>query len=133
MCRYNRVAMLLYYVTDRRGFEGDDKQQRAALLRRISEAARAGVDYIQLREKDVTAVELELLVREALHLVREASERTRLLINTHFEIALAVGADGVHLPAGSPPASAVRAAWFQHSRFVPFIGVSAHDIDDVQT
>ena len=45
-------------------------QQRAALLRRIAEAARAGVDYIQLREKDLDPADLELLAREALHVIR---------------------------------------------------------------
>ena len=58
--------MLLYYITDRKGFAGDESERRAALLRRIAEAARAGVDYIQLREKDLAADELEHLAREAL-------------------------------------------------------------------
>ena len=65
--------MLLYYITDRKGFAGTDAQQRAALLRRIAEAARAGVDYIQLREKDLDSTDLELLAREALHVIQESS------------------------------------------------------------
>ena len=118
--------MLLYYITDRGGFEGNDAEQRAALLRCVAGAARAGVDYIQLREKDLSTDDLELLAREALHVVRESSATTKLLINTFTDVALAIGADGVHQPAGSPPASAVRAAWFAHSRLPPVIGVSAH-------
>src|SRR5215469_17165374 len=124
--------MLLCYITDRNGFDASEPERRVALLKRIGESARAGVDYIQLREKDLGTVDLELLAREALHVIRENWPKTKLLINTHTDTALAVGADGVHLPAGTPPASAVRAAWFEHSRFVPFIGVSAHNIDDVQ-
>jgi len=53
--------MLLYYITDRTGFEGNNTEQRAALLRCVAEAACAGVDYIQLREKDLSTVDLELL------------------------------------------------------------------------
>jgi thiamine-phosphate pyrophosphorylase len=129
---YNRVAMLLYYITDRKGFDGSEPERQVALLKRIGEAARAGVDSIQLREKDLSIVDLELLAREALQVVGENSATTKLLINTHAEIALATGADGVHLPAGSPPASAVRAAWFDHSRRAPVIGVSAHSVADVR-
>ena len=124
--------MLLYYITDRKGFDAPEPERRVALLKRIGEAARAGVDYIQLREKDLGIVDLELLAREALHVIRENWPKTKLLINTHPDTALAIGADGVHLPAGSPPASAVRAAWFEHSRRAPVIGVSAHSAVEVR-
>jgi len=124
--------MLLYYITDRRGFGGNESEQRIALLGCMAAAARAGVDSIQLREKDLSAVDLELLAREALHLVRENSANTRLLINTRIDIALAIGADGVHLPAGSTPAVSVRAAWLDHSRSAPIIGVSTHSVADVR-
>ena len=124
--------MLLYYVTDRKGFDASEPERKLALLKRIGEAARARVDYIQLREKDLGIVDLELLAREALHVIRENWPKTQLLINTHIDIALASGADGVHLPAGSPPASAVRAAWFDHSRRAPVLGVSAHSVADVR-
>ena len=39
---------LLYYITDRSQFRGDEKARRHALLAKVAEAARAGVDYIQL-------------------------------------------------------------------------------------
>src|SRR5271169_1046371 len=124
--------MLLCYITDRRGFAGDDAEQRTALLRRIAEAARVGVDYIQLREKDLQAAQLELLAREAIHLLRENSATTKLLINTHADIALAVGADGVHLPAESSPVAEVRAFWLRHTNRAPLIGFSAHSVAGVQ-
>ena len=57
--------MLLYYITDRRQLPGSATEQRAALLRKISEAARCGVDYIQLREKDLAARELLCLAKDA--------------------------------------------------------------------
>src|SRR6516165_10413656 len=99
--------MLLYYITDRSGFEGNESARRIAMLKCVGEAASAGVGYIQLREKDLTLVDLELLGREALHVIRENSTTTKFLINTRTDVALAIGADGVNLPAGSPPASTV--------------------------
>ena len=98
---------LLYYITDRSQFRGDEGARRRALLAKVAEAASAGVDYIQLREKDLSARELEMLASNALAAVRNSAPlktenrgvRTRLLINSRTDIALAVGADGVHLRA----------------------------------
>src|ERR1700739_2972841 len=94
---------LLYYITDRTAFATDEPTRRRRLLEKISEAARAGVDYIQLREKDLPTRELESLAREAVHAVRNVTKlatgnrqlRTALLINSRTDIALAVQADGV--------------------------------------
>jgi thiamine-phosphate pyrophosphorylase len=124
--------MLLYYITDRTQFPGGDSGQRAALLRRIAEAARAGVDYVQLREKDLTPRELERTARYALQAVRENSSTTKFLINGRTDIALACGADGVHLPGGDLPASEVRALWMKCAEREPVIGVSAHSVADVR-
>jgi thiamine-phosphate pyrophosphorylase len=123
--------VLLYYITDRKGFPGDEAGQKTALLRRIGEAARAGVDYIQLREKDLDPAEIELLAREALHVIHAEPGSTRLLINTHVAIALSVGADGVHLPANATSISSVREKWQRVSQCTPLIGVSAHSPNDV--
>src|SRR5271154_1880793 len=90
--------VLLYYITDRAAFPGDEITRRRHLLDKISEAASAGVDYIQLREKDLSARELEALARQAVGGVREHSPSARLLINSRTDVALAAGADGVHLP-----------------------------------
>jgi thiamine-phosphate pyrophosphorylase len=124
--------MLLYYITDRRGFPGNEAEQRSALLRRIAEAARAGVDYIQLREKDLPPRELEHLGREAMSAVRENSAGTKLLINGRTDIAIACAADGVHLPDGDLPASEIRALWMKCGDRDPVIGVSAHTVDQVR-
>jgi thiamine-phosphate pyrophosphorylase len=120
--------MLLYYITDRRQFPGSSGEQQSALLRRIGEAARAGVDYIQLREKDLTSRQLELLARQSVKIVRENSQTTRLLINSRSDIALASDADGVHLPDGDLAASEVRTLWIKSSGHTPLLGVSAHTV-----
>lgn len=113
---------LLYYITDRSRFPGDATTRRRALLAKIAEAARASVDYIQLRERDLSMKELELLAREALAAVRASAPlrteerdtragpepRTRLLINSRTDVALATGADGVHLRSDDVAAREVR-------------------------
>ena len=124
--------MLLYYITDRKGFPGRAAEQRSALLRRMAEAASAGVDWIQLREKDLSPRELERLAGEALRAVRDHSATTKLLINGRTDVALACGADGVHLPDGEVAASEVRALWMQCRTSQPTIGVSAHTAGDVR-
>ena len=124
--------MLLYYITDRKSLAGTDAQQRSRLLVRIGEAAHAGVDYIQLREKDLAARDLERLARDAVQIVRENSATAKLLINGRADVALASGADGVHLPAGELAASEVRALWMQASDRAPVVAVSAHTIEEVR-
>lgn len=124
--------MLLYYITDRRAFRGGEAQQRSSLLQRIAEAARTGVDFIQLREKDLSPRRLEQLAREALSAVRNNSASTKLLINGRTDAALASGADGIHLPSGELPASEIRALWMRASDREPTIAVSAHTRADIR-
>ena len=109
---------LLYYLTDRTQFPGDESARRRALLAKIAEAARAGVDYIQLREKDWSARELERLATEAARIIREEraatgeqQSATRLLINSRTDVAMAAGAAGVHLRSDDVPASTARSIW----------------------
>ena len=124
--------MLLYYITDRKALPGTEAEQRHALLHRMAEAARAGVDYIQLREKDLLPRELERLACDAVAAIRDATLHTKLLINSRTDIALACGADGVHLPGGDLAASEVRTLWMKCDQRQPVIGVSAHSVEDVR-
>jgi thiamine-phosphate pyrophosphorylase len=126
----------LYYITDRRQFAGDERAQRSALLVKIAEAARAGVDYIQLRERDLSGRELECLARECSDIVQELRAknrelRTRLLINSRTDIALAAGADGVHLRSGDVSPSTVRSVWQQARARELIVSVSCHTASDV--
>lgn len=107
--------MLLYYITDRRQFPGSAAEQRAALLRKIAEAARCGVDYIQLREKDLSARELLEVAKDAQKAMAAASSplATLLLINSRLDVALACGADGVHLRSDDISAAEARAVWMK--------------------
>ncbi len=109
---------LLYYITDRSQFRGDESARRRALLAKVAEAAHAGIDYIQLREKDLSTRELEQLARHAVHIIQDLRTenrelRTRLLINSRSDIAIAAGADGVHLRSDDIAAHEARSLWTQ--------------------
>lgn len=118
--------MLLYYITDRTQFAEDETSRRRALLTKIAEAARCGVDFIQLREKDLCARELEALAQDAIRAVRENSSQTQLLINSRTDVAMASVADGVHLRSGDALPSEVRAVWEHSLGVAPAISVSCH-------
>jgi thiamine-phosphate pyrophosphorylase len=131
------AASILYYVTDRSAFPGDELTRRTSLLHKIAEAARCGVDYIQLREKDLLARELQSLAREAVQIIRtEHAEshrrKTALLINSRMDVALAVGADGVHLPSHDISPENVRSLWkCARPEQQPLISVACHSAQDV--
>jgi thiamine-phosphate pyrophosphorylase len=124
--------LLLYYITDRTRFAGDEISRRHSLLHKIAEAARCGVDFIQLRERDLNGRELELLAREAIRAVRENSSRTRLLINSRTDVAIACGADGVHLRSEDVSPSEVRKAWEKGLKSAPVVSASCHSSGDVE-
>src|SRR4051812_8446719 len=126
--------MLLYYITDRTQFAGDESARQKALLAKVAECARAAVDYIQLREKDLSGRELELLAREALQQVRAAGSKTRLLVNSRTDIAIACGLDGVHLRSGDedPSAGDVRAIFGAAGVSQPIVAASCHSEAEVE-
>ncbi|MBH23167.1 MAG: thiamine phosphate synthase [Myxococcales bacterium] len=94
------TQLTLYAITDRPG-EGLDERVEAAL--------RGGATTIQLRLKGATAREVFAAAREVLPRCRWHG--APLIINDRLDIALAVGADGVHLgPDDLPVVEARRLA-----------------------
>lgn len=108
----------LCFVTDRRAI-GD-----RALIALVRDAARAGVDLIQIRERDLDDRALVALTRAAVAAVRGTP--ARVIVNDRTDAALAAGAAGVHLRGDSIPAPRVRA--MTGPDFV--IGRSVHDEDE---
>ncbi len=102
---------ILYYITDRKAFPGDEANRRIRLLDKIAEAARQGVNYIQLREKDLSPRDLESLARQAIQVIANQKLATILLINSRTDVAMATAANGVHLPADDISPEEVRTAW----------------------
>ncbi len=112
---------LLYYITD-----SSQLRRPEELVDRIRAAFAAGVDWVQMREKSMPTRALCRLVERAAALLEKGA--ARLLVNERLDVALACGADGVHLPADSLPAEAVRARVPAHW----LIGVSCHSVGEVE-
>ncbi|QUV99654.1 thiamine phosphate synthase [Chloracidobacterium sp. MS 40/45] len=103
--------MQRYLITDRRLLfrEGEPYTEAVAVRRLVALArfaAREGIDYLQLREKDWSARQLTEAAAAMAAVL--AGSRTRLLVNDRFDVALAACADGVHLTTRSLPARLVR-------------------------
>ncbi|MER3431118.1 MAG: thiamine phosphate synthase [Blastocatellia bacterium] len=96
------------------------------LARLVTWAVDNEIDFFQLREKKLSARSLFDLTRWIVDL---AAGRLRIIVNGRFDIALAAGAAGVHLPADSLPVAVVRS-----SSPVGFaIGVSTHSIPEIRS
>lgn len=108
----------LTLVTDRRRLAGRD------LPSLVREAALAGVDQVQVREKDLPGGVLRALVAEAV--AAAAGTRTRILVNGRPDVAQVAGAYGVQLPDAGLPVAEVRRAF-------PglVLGASCHTLDEV--
>ena len=112
------MSFQLCYITDRKALGP------GALLPRIVAAVRAGVDLVQIREKDLSTRELIDIVGPAVEMMRGSS--TRLVVNDRLDVALGHGAAGVHLGDQSLPAPIVR-------EVVPpsfLVGVSCHLLEE---
>jgi thiamine-phosphate pyrophosphorylase len=105
------------------------------LLDRIAAAAGAGIDAIQLRERDLNARELVELGSRAMEIVRRLSAHgapaTRLLVNSRVDVAIACDADGVHLRSDDLSAADARLIFGQAGVSKPLIGVSCHTVQQV--
>jgi thiamine-phosphate pyrophosphorylase len=110
---------LLYYITDRKQLG-----KPSSLLSCIRRAASHGVDFIQIREKDLADGELFELVSRAVAIVK--GTRCRILVNGRADIGLTAGAHGVHLPSGGLRVSDLR-SWLPRGFLV---GISAHSLRD---
>jgi thiamine-phosphate pyrophosphorylase len=95
-----------------------------AILTQISAAVSAGIDLIQIREKNLSARVLFELCEQAGRLTSGSS--TRLLVNDRADIAAGAGADGVHLTTRSIDAGAIRKTFGAGL----LIGVSTHSLDE---
>jgi thiamine-phosphate diphosphorylase len=92
------------------------------LVERVAAAARAGVDLVQIRERDLDGGPLVDLVRRSVRAVQ--STRTRVVVNDRLDVALAAGAHGVHLRHDSFSATRIRS--MAPRGFL--VGRSVHDV-----
>jgi thiamine-phosphate pyrophosphorylase len=118
------------YVTDRRALQAlGEARQETLLLDPIRRAIGAGVDWIRVRERDLEARPLLLLIQKALAASRQSSGRTRILVNDRLDVALAAGAGGVHLGETSVPAEIVLKSRLLAGRSDFLTGVSCHSLE----
>jgi len=129
-------APILCYVTDRKSLTSELDDRNEALLKRVATAAAAGIDWIQIREKDLLAKELSSVTREAVAQTKQIYERNgqaaRILVNERLDVAYSEGAGGVHLGEQSLAVVdvskwlAAKADLTEHDKFL--VGVSCHSV-----
>lgn len=134
---------LVFYVTDRRGFNLEEPQAAPRLLETIEHASRAGVDAVQIREKDLSARALLDLARRGAACCAPPlghaeglphagfAGGAKILVNDRLDVALAAGAAGVHL--GGESISVRDVVAFRASGRAPadfLIGRSCHSLEE---
>ena len=132
---------IICYVTDRRALPVGKTASallNKILLDTIRAAAAAGVDWVQIREKDLSTRELFGLVREAVVLAYARPDSThshsiKVIVNDRLDVALAAGAAGVHLGHASAPAREV-VRWCRAGNAPAdfLVGVSCHSLEGAQ-
>ena len=120
--------MIRYAITSRALYPGDEQEKQAAFLKEAFRWIHEGIEFVQLREKDLPAATVAALTRNLLHQINLAASPTRLLINSRPDIALATGAHGVHL-SSSPDAlspTQVHKLYASTGRPLPLITIACH-------
>lgn len=129
--------MRLYAITDRRLLAGPhapgilSEEEHAGLVRLAGEWSALGVEYVQLREKDLDGPALTRLVAEMAAAIRQraGARRPQLLLNAGardaWEVARMPGVDGLHLPGKWTPEQVGRA------RIRCLVSVGCHSVEEV--
>lgn len=106
--------------------------QLSALIRQTAQWAADGIDYIQLREKNLHTADLTALARSILEILHNTP--TKLLINSRPDIAIATGAHGVHLTSapGQLTPSQIRELHVTTKLPPPIVSVSCHTLAEVE-
>ncbi|HZD48123.1 MAG TPA: thiamine phosphate synthase [Silvibacterium sp.] len=139
--------MLLYAITSRILLAQSEAERTEKLVSLAADWAAGGVNFIQIRESDLSPCDLSRLAGSVVRAVRQRSNSTEVLINASPEFATAIaldsGADGVHLHGGLNPGrlaaaiAQIRKAWSENSGQIrqssgaPPISVSCHSLADV--
>jgi thiamine-phosphate pyrophosphorylase len=125
--------MLRYAITDRARLPGDEQSRQAALLEQAAGFASEGIDFLQLREKDLQPAALAALARELLVVLRAQPNPPKFLINSRADIAIATRADGVHLTSapGALTPTQIRTLYAGANLPTPIVGVSCHTLAEV--
>ena len=117
---------ILYLITRGATTESTDATsvEFQSVLSQVSAAVIAGIQLIQLREKQLTARVLFELTRSVLEITRGTS--TRVLVNDRADIAAGAGANGVHLTTNSLEPKIIRQSFGEEF----LIGASTHSLEE---
>jgi thiamine-phosphate pyrophosphorylase len=134
------MSILRCAITDRSLYGHSEADRQAGLLEQAQTVAASEVDFLQVREKDLSAkqlVDLTRLLMEALRAQRSVSgHETRLLVNSRVDVAAAAGADGVHLTSGDGQLTPGQARLVLDrecdSEDAPIVSVACHTLDEVK-
>lgn len=120
---------ILYLITRGAGDSTTtpETDQFRQILVQVSSAVSAGIQLIQLREKQLTTRSLFELTKRAVELARGTT--TKILVNDRADVARAALADGVHLTTQSLDAVTIRKTF--GAEFI--IGVSTHSLAEAQS
>jgi thiamine-phosphate pyrophosphorylase len=124
---------LLYLISDRRALRRipGKTEPEAAQIEAIRKATRAGCQLVQIREKDLNPRDMYELARAAV--AASHPHGARVLVNDRLDVAIAAGADGVHLRTSSFPASEARAVVRSKELNDFIIGVSTHSLAEARS
>ncbi|MGH9689679.1 MAG: thiamine phosphate synthase [Candidatus Acidiferrales bacterium] len=125
------IRPIFCYVTDRRAIGATDSIH--CVLEKVRAVTDAGVDWVQIREKDLAALELSHLALGAVRIMEPSTARARVIVNDRLDVAVAASAAGVHLGRESLPASDV-VRWCREGNAPSgfLIGVSCHSVEEVR-
>jgi thiamine-phosphate pyrophosphorylase len=127
---------LLCYVTDRQLLSpGNFSDLTDSLLKKIEAAIQAGIDWIQIREKDLCARDCAALVRNAVRATD--GHATSIFVNDRFDVAVTENASGVHLGGQSIPANETRRYldnpnYFSNGTKEFLMGTSCHSVAEAK-
>jgi thiamine-phosphate pyrophosphorylase len=126
--------MLRYAITSRSLYPGDESQRQDALVREASRWAGDGINFVQLREKDLPATDIAALAHKIFQALALVASPTKLLINSRADIAIAIGAHGVHLTSDRDELTPGQVCHLYASANLtpPIVTISCHTLDDVQ-
>jgi thiamine-phosphate pyrophosphorylase len=120
--------MIRYAITS-----GERGRSAEALMEDARRWAGEGLEFVQLREKWMETGELVAVAKGMVEVFREFQGKTKLLINGRADVALAAGADGVHLSAQPDELTVAQVrGLFAGAGREAVVSVSCHSVEEVE-
>jgi thiamine-phosphate pyrophosphorylase len=126
--------MLLYAITQRSLFPGNEEARQDALIHLARTLAQSGVHYLQIREKDLPPSRLKSLATAIVKAAHSENTQMRLLLNGPAAIAFEAGCHGIHLASDVPEEEARKARkLFAQAGRDCTVSAACHTVEDVRS